>query len=245
MVADAALFGEDSVVRVMRLDQSFDVTFAGQVGLGDQVDASFVFDLKTARGVILKDRARLARRAYSKFEHFGEISAFRLFETSTDDTSREQRNHQLVMTRQMEATPGAAGDRPPNDVRHRAVMLNEVEVGRGEILERVAEVADDGQGFQKDFRQGHRRTDVQIYAAAVQLFDHRGEEKKVAVSPGADGRAVRVRVNMNDVGPDRDVNGDGDFQKVSRMQDRVIGVLGLHFDQGDRKSTRLNSSHLG
>src|SRR5262245_21195726 len=232
MRADAALFGENSVVRVMRRYQLFDVSFAGQVGLGDQVDAAFVFDLKAARGEILKDRARFARRAYSKFEHFGENSAFRLFETSTDDTSREQRNHQLVMTRQMEAPPGAAGHRTPNDVRHRAIMLNEVEVGRCKILERMAEIADDGNGFQKDFRQSHRRTYVQVYAAAVQFFDYRGEEKEVAVSSAADGRAVRVRVNVNDVGPDRDMNGDGNFQKVRRMQDRVIGVLRLHFDQG-------------
>src|SRR5262247_2958361 len=130
------------------------------------------------------------------------------------------------------AEPRAAGDGTPHDVRHRAVMLDEVEVGGGEILKRMAEVANDGHGFQKDFRQRHRRTDVQVNAAAVQLFDHRGEDEKVAVCRCADSRAVRVRVNVNYVGSNRDVNRDGDFQKVGRMQDREIGVLRVHFNQG-------------
>src|SRR5262249_10917735 len=159
----------------------FDVMFAGQVGLSDQVNAPFVFDLKTARGVILQDLARLARRAYSQFEHFGENSAFRLFETPTEDTSREQRNHQLVMPGDGKPAPRAARHRTPHDVRHRSVMLDEVEIGGGETLKRMAEIANDGHSFQKDFRQSHRRTDVQVNAPAVQLFDQRGEEEKVAV----------------------------------------------------------------
>src|SRR5215475_5800004 len=130
------------------------------------------------------------------------------------------------------AAPRAPGHWAPHDVRHRSVMLNEVEVGGGDILERMAEVADDGHGFQKGFRQSHRRTDVQVDAPAVQLFDQRGEEEKVAVSRGADSRAVRVRMNVDDVCSDRDVRRDGDFQKVGRMQDREIGVLRAHLDQG-------------
>src|SRR5215813_4790747 len=173
--AGPALFGEYSVRRVMRRDQLFDVTFAGEIGFCDQVDAPFVFDLKPARGVLLQYGARLARRAYSQFEHFGENSAFRLFETPTDDTSREQRNHQLVMPGDAVAAPHAAGHRAPHDVRQGAVVLDEVEVGGGEVLKRMAEVANDGHGFQKYFRQGHRRTYVQVNAPAVQLFDHRGE----------------------------------------------------------------------
>src|SRR5262249_59212630 len=115
---------------------------------------------------------------------------------------------------------------------HGAVMVDEGKVGSGEIGERMDEIAEDGHGFQKDFGQSHRRTDVQVNAAAVQLFDQRSEEEKVAISPGADRRAVRVRMNVNDVGPNRDVNGDRDFSQVSRMQDRVAGVLRLHFNQG-------------
>src|SRR5262245_36226771 len=130
------------------------------------------------------------------------------------------------------AAPRAAGHRTPHDVRHWAVMLYEVEVGGGEILKRMAEVADDGHGFQEDFRQSHRRTDVQVDAPADQLFDQRCEEEKVAVSRGADSRAVRMRMNVDDVCSDRDVYRDGDFQKVGRMQDREIGVLRVRLDQG-------------
>src|SRR5262245_48133669 len=111
------------------------------------------------------------------------------------------------------AAPRAACHRTPHDARHWAVMLDKVEVGCGEILKRMAEVADDGHGFQKDFRQSHRRTDVQVNATAVQLFDQGGEEEKVAVCRGADSRAVRMRMNVDDVCSDRDVNRDGDFQK--------------------------------
>ena len=64
-----------------------------------------------------------------------------------DDTSREERNHQLVMPGQAKAASRAIGDGPANDVCGGPIVLEEVEIRGGEILQRMAEIADHGDGF--------------------------------------------------------------------------------------------------
>src|SRR4051812_17089334 len=60
---------------------------------------------------------------------------------------REERDQDLVVTGDRIAA-AASGRRPPDDVRQRAVVLDEVEVGGDEPLEPMAEVSYDRHGLE-------------------------------------------------------------------------------------------------
>ena len=60
----------------------------------------------------------------------------------------------------------------------------------------MAQIAHDRDGFQEDFRQRYRRTEVQINAAAVEFPDDGREEFEIAITCRADGRAVGMRMDV-------------------------------------------------
>src|SRR5947209_1611265 len=105
----------------------------------------------------------------------------RLLLRAAEEFGCEERNRQLMMTRDGEAAARTAARRTADDVRQWAIGLYEVEVGGREVFERVAEVSDERHAFEEDFRQHDRRADVEIDAAAVQAPDEFGEQAKVRV----------------------------------------------------------------
>src|SRR5689334_21097822 len=78
-----------------------------------------------------------------------------LLGAAAEEFGGEERDGQLVVARDGEASAGAAAGRAPDDVGERAVGLYEVEVGRREVFERVAEVADKRDALEEDLGQDH------------------------------------------------------------------------------------------
>ena len=114
-----------------------------------------------------------------------------------------------------------------DDVDSGAVVLEEVEVDGGEIAERVAEVANDANGFEKDFGHDDGGPDVEIDAAFIEAADHFAEEAEVVVGRFADGSAVSAGVGVRGVGTDGDVDGDGEFPAVSAVEEAAVCVVGV------------------
>ena len=73
------------------------------------------------------------------------------------------------------------------------VVLQKIEIDGGEIGQRMAQIAHRGDGFQENFGQHHRRADVEIDAAIVEVRDQRAEQAEIAMRGGADGGADRPR----------------------------------------------------
>src|ERR1700734_1443581 len=77
-----------------------------------------------------------------------------------------------------------------NNIELRPVVLEKIEVGGGEIRERIAKVADHRHGFQEDFREHDSRAYVQIDASVVDVLDERAEQAKIMMRGAAQGFAV-------------------------------------------------------
>src|SRR5512137_2896152 len=87
------------------------------------------------------------------------------------DQRRGQKwDQDLVVSSEAIAAAGALGG-ALDDVHIRPIGLYEVEIGRGEIIELVLEIARQGHCLQKDLRQHHRRADVDIDAATTEPGD--------------------------------------------------------------------------
>ena len=69
----------------------------------------------------------------------------------------EQRNHDFVMAGDGVAVAAGARVRAFDHIDLGPVVLQEIEIDRGEVGERMAEIADHGNSFQENFRQHHRR----------------------------------------------------------------------------------------
>ena len=63
-----------------------------------------------------------------------------------DESRRKKREEELVVTHELESLT-LAGNRPLDNVDSGSIVTIEVEVGCGEIRERVAEIADDAHRF--------------------------------------------------------------------------------------------------
>jgi len=63
----------------------------------------------------------------------------------------------------------------------RDVVLDKVEVGGGDGPERDAQIANDGNGFEKNFGQKDGRAPIEIDAAGMHLLDESAEEAEIEV----------------------------------------------------------------
>src|SRR5256884_220328 len=98
-----------------------------------------------------------------------------------------ERQQQLVVAgdgkaarhRSFVAAAGSGGTL--DHILQRAVVLNKVEVGCRNGTERYPQVAHHRNGLQKNLRQQHRRTPVEINPARMHLLNERAEETKIAM----------------------------------------------------------------
>ena len=86
--------------------------------------------------------------------------------------------------------------RPLHYVHARPVMLQEIEIRGGEPGQRMTEIAHRGHCLQEHFGQQHRRPDIEIDAAIVQLGHARRQQPEVAMGGAADGRGVGGRMGV-------------------------------------------------
>src|SRR5258708_12220448 len=87
-----------------------------------------------------------------------------------------QRQEQLVVTgdgiamRFRSAVAAGGGGGTLHYILQRTVVLNKVEVRRGNRAQRNAKIAHDGNGFQKNFRQENGRAPVEVNTPGIHLL---------------------------------------------------------------------------
>src|SRR5262245_2965458 len=75
-------------------------------------------------------------------------------------------------------------------ILQRTIVLNEVEVRGSDWLQGHAQIANDGYGFQENFRQEHGGSPIEIYASGMHFFHKRTKEAKVEMRGGTKGGTV-------------------------------------------------------
>src|SRR5215471_13885356 len=107
--------------------------------------------------------------------------------------------------------------RTSHDIRHRTIHSKEVEVDGGESGKLDAAIAGQGNGLEKYFREHDRRAAIHV-DAAVQSRHVRHEVAEVSKGAFAESSPGCRRVHVDDVGTDRDVNGDRNIEPGGRRQ---------------------------
>src|SRR5713226_6115854 len=118
-------------------------------------------------------------------------------------------------------------------ILQRTVVLDKVEVRSSNRAERDAEIANDGNGFEKNFGQKNGGAPIEVDAAGMHLLNEGAEEAEIVMRGGAEGGAVGGAVHVRNVRADGEMNGDGDAVFVGGDEDAGIGVLG--FDHAARE----------
>ena len=135
----------------------------------------------------------------------------------------QQRQHDLVMADQLDAF--RAG--PFQHVDARAVLRLLVEIDRHQAVEIVAEIVGDGDRLDEDFR--HDDGAAEVHPDAV---GHRGDDAAQAAEIDergfAEGGAGDVRVHVDDVGAEGDVDGAGDAGAIGGEDQARFVVRAIH-----------------
>src|SRR5579871_7034269 len=125
-----------------------------------------------------------------------------------DKSRGEQRDHDLVMAGDGVAMTAGSCMGSFNDIYSRAIVLQEIEIHRREIGERIPEISDHGDRLQEHFRQQDGGADIEIDPAVVHLFYQRAEQPEVSMAGPSDRRARGARVRVRRIGSDRRVDCD-------------------------------------
>src|SRR6267143_3290967 len=110
-------------------------------------------------------------------------------------------------------------------ILQRTVVLDKVEVGRGDGPERDAEIANDGNGFEKNFGQKDGRAPIEIDAAGMHLLDESAEEPEIQMRGRAESGAVGGAMHVRNVRADGEMDGHGDLMLVGSYEDAGIRVF--------------------
>ncbi len=99
-----------------------------------------------------------------------------------------------------------------------AVLPDEIQVDRRQAVQRSALIAGQRHRLQEHFRQDHGGPAVEV-DAPFEPRDVRDEVPKVAQAPLAERRAGGIRVHVDDVGADPDMDGDRYLETARRAED--------------------------
>src|SRR5260370_28774854 len=163
---------------------------------------------ETAGGEMVPADSLDCRRRDSSFS----VAAF--LGPARGQRGRYQRHEQLMMAgdgvavriRTAAAAAGSGGTL--HYILQRTVVLNKVEVRGGNRAKRDAEIATDGDRFEKDFGQQDGRTPVKVNAARVHLLDAGAEEAEIMMRSEAESGAVGGAMHVGNVGADGGLNGN-------------------------------------
>ena len=117
------------------------------------------------------------------------------------------------------------------DIFGGAIVASHVEGGGGKAFDFVAEVAGDGQGFEKDFWHDDRAPDVEDHAA-FEVGADGGEGLEIKVGGLSEDRAIGGGVLVDDIGADGDVGGDGDIESGTRGENGEVKIGEARGDGG-------------
>ena len=116
---------------------------------------------------------------------------------------REQGDHEFVVAGKGVACAALHGGALYH-VDARAIVLNHVEVGCDEVIDGVAQVAGNGEGFEKEFGEDDGGANVEV-RAAFKGGDDRAEDAKVFKGCAANGFAAGTGLLVYDVCANGDV----------------------------------------
>ncbi len=122
-----------------------------------------------------------------------------------------------VRFRSAPATGGCGGTL--HYILQRTVVLDKVEVRGGDGTEWDAEIADDGNGFEKNFRQQDGGAPIEIDAAGVHLLNESAKETEVVMRGVAKRSAVGGGVHVRDVRTDGEMDRHGNAVFVRSNED--------------------------
>jgi hypothetical protein len=158
-----------------------------------------------------------------------------------DESSGEERHENFVMAGERVAAGvfGLAADffggvifcggirgGAADDVLQWAIVLEEIEIGGGDGTERSAEIARDGDGFEKNFRENDGRAPVEINAAGLHFADEGAEELEVVMRGGAEIFSGSAAMNVGDVRADGEMDGDGNFCAIGSGENALVEMAG-------------------
>src|SRR5262249_47194966 len=134
---------------------------------------------------------------------------------------------------------------PLYDVLQRSVMLDEIEICGGDGAQGHAEIANDGNSFEKNFGQEHSGTPIEIYAARMHFFHEGTEEAEIVVGGCAEHGAVGRGMHVREVGADGEVNGDGNLALIGGEENAGGGVGRIEFARGEKFSGGFAVANAG
>src|SRR5262245_3691423 len=104
-------------------------------------------------------------------------------------------------------------------------MLYEIEIRRRKFFQPAAKIAHDRNSLQENLWQDDCRTHIQIHAAAIERPSHRTKQPEIVIGGCAERFSGCLRVRMNDVGADSNMNRDGHFELVRFGKNAYSSVL--------------------
>src|SRR6266436_7483773 len=121
-------------------------------------------------------------------------------------------------------------------ILQRTVVLNKVEVRRGNGAWWNAKIAHDGNGFEKNLGQQDGGAPIEIDAAGMHLLHKRAEQSKVVMSGIAKRCAVGGGMHVRDVRADGEMNCHGNAVFVRGDQYAGIGMFNFDDAAGEKLS---------
>ena len=93
-----------------------------------------------------------------------------------------------MMPDQSDAAPARTRVGPLHDVDARAVVLNEIQIGRRELFQAVTEIAHHRNRLQEYFRKDHGGSDVDVDPAVVQPGNEAAKQAEIIMAGSAQRR---------------------------------------------------------
>jgi len=116
------------------------------------------------------------------------------------------------------AASGSIRCRPPYDVDERSIRLDEIEIRSSDIVEFVSEISHEGHALQENFRQGNRRTNIQIDPAAIHPPHKLRQQPKISVRRCAQRCPIGFWMEVTNVATNCDMSGERDSRPVGAAQ---------------------------
>src|SRR6185312_14551520 len=116
------------------------------------------------------------------------------------------RNHDFVVTGEGVTAASRLRVRPLDHVHGGPVLAKKIEIHGGKVAQLAAQIADGGNGFQKNFRHHHRGARINIDSALVQLSNHGTKQAEIEVGCDAESGGVAGGVSVRRIGPEGDMD---------------------------------------
>src|SRR5690348_10459034 len=149
-----------------------------------------------------------------------------------DERGGEQRQENFVMAGDGVASGSFGGVRifggrrgALDDILQRAIVLEKIEIGRRDGTKRSAQIANNSDSLEEDFRQDDSRAPIEIDAAGVHPADEGAEEAEIMMRRRAEIFAGGSAMHVRNIGADGEMDGNRNRSFKCSEQNTLISVL--------------------